>query len=56
MGSAICGGRYEKHEEIVFEGRTCPLCEAIDTIEKISKELEDCQKSMSECANARTGE
>ena len=40
----IC--RSDKHEDIVFTGIYCPLCEAIKVIEELRKEFEIFQKTM----------
>ena len=31
----------DNHEEIVYEGRICPLCEERETLEERVKELEE---------------
>jgi hypothetical protein len=36
-----CNNR--RHEQIVYEGGACPLCEAIDQIEELKKEKENLQ-------------
>lgn len=38
----ICDSR--KHDEIVYEGRSCPLCVAVDRIEELENELADLQE------------
>lgn len=37
MSLSICGGF--KHDEIVFDGRYCPLCTALEEIDKLKDEL-----------------
>lgn len=38
----ICSGNYntETHDEIVYEGKNCPLCEALASIKEKDKEIE----------------
>jgi hypothetical protein len=37
----VCSGRgLNSHNEIVFEGRNCPLCEALEEISRLEKEIE----------------
>lgn len=31
----------EKHEEIVYQGFGCPLCDLMDTVNKLEDEIED---------------
>ncbi len=45
MGFNICASG---HEEIVFEGHGCPLCDAIDTRHSIIIDLEDSIKDLKE--------
>lgn len=38
----LCSGSYntETHDEIVFDGKNCPLCEALASIKDKDKEIE----------------
>lgn len=40
----VCG---KKHEEIVYLGRGCPLCMAVDEIECLQIEVNDLKEELS---------
>ena len=42
----------EDHEEICYEGRTCPCCEKQKEIETLECELDSKQKEVAELSNA----
>lgn len=39
MSFCICGG--VKHEEIVFDGRKCPLCKALEEVDDLQGRVEE---------------
>ena len=36
----------EAHDEIVFEGKYCPLCESISNVQELEKELGKVQEDL----------
>lgn len=45
----ICSGTgydKEQHEEICYEGKTCPLCESLKEIGKLQKTIENLEDSL----------
>lgn len=43
MSFEICnGGRYNDHDEIVFDSKECPLCQAKKEIEDLEIKLRSC--------------
>ncbi len=45
----------DNHNEICFDGRTCPLCEAMGEIKELENEVVNLQKELLEVINERTG-
>lgn len=43
----------DSHDEIVYNGRLCPLCEALNRIDRLEEEVEDLNK---EIKNLNEGE
>ena len=43
----LCSGNYpESHEEICYEGKTCPLCEALKENKDIQDKLDSANDSL----------
>lgn len=38
----ICGGRL--HDEIVFDSKACPLCEALERIDELERDMYELSK------------
>jgi hypothetical protein len=47
-----CQGSADAHEEIVYNCRKCPLCQAMDELKEQQKELELLQKELNEVERA----
>ena len=44
------------HDEIVFEGGhhvKCPLCEALEKIESLERDIEQLQESLEQCEKSK---
>jgi len=39
------------HEEVCFEGRTCPVCEEMDEIKRLEREIKDLENEVKEIKN-----
>mgnify|MGYP001609536259 CR=1 FL=1 len=41
-----------EHEEIVYEGKYCPLCEALENVKQLEEELQKTQNELDEAKDA----
>ena len=43
----LCSGRGQ-HEEIVYEGHQCPLCEALSEMERLRSRVDSLEEELQE--------
>lgn len=51
----VCTGGYgsNSHEEICYNGRSCPLCSVIEELEETSKQLDQIRRDLDDAIDQR---
>ena len=48
----ICGGRNALHERVIFQGKSCPVCEVLLTSTEANNEVKKLRKRVGELKEA----